>query len=223
MGVSGKLHYGGENLLDANMDIDLFARRVQKISVMAKVKRQNINNGRNITSVIEVNSQGQQLKVDLKSHVVYTNMEIGFGSILSYTDQHKKPKRVGVLFALDPRKAHLYVMSPNKEIIRADAKMQLQKNLQKLDAEVAILNNQPIVINMEVNDLNNFKYQEYAKGTLHLDTVSISVPLEYNFHIDSNLRSRLSALGYLLCGIRKSQRAIRRLRLRLIIYLSDTL
>lgn len=171
MGMSGKLHYGGENLLDANMDIDLFAKRVQKISLAAKVKRQDIPDGHNITSVIEVNSQGQQLKVDLKSHLAYSKTEIGLGSMLSYLDQHKKPKSVGVLFSANPTEAYLVVTAPNKELIRADAKLQLQKNLQKLDAEVTILNNHPIVINAEAHDWNNFKYQEYQKGTyLHVDS-----------------------------------------------------
>jgi len=164
MGLSGKVHYGGENLLDANLDIDLFARRVQKISVSAKVQKQEIDNGRNITSVIEVNSQGQQLKVDLKSHIVYSNKQFGFGSMLSYLDQHKKPKSVGMLFSVDPMESHLLITSPNKEIIRADVKTQLQKNLQKLDSKITILDKHPIAINMEMHDWNNFKYETYEKG-----------------------------------------------------------
>jgi len=164
MGVSGKVHYGGENLLDANVDIDLFARRMQKISVIAKVQKQEMGNGRNITSVIEVNSQGQQLKVDLKSHIAYSNKQFGFGSMLSYLDHQKKPKSVGILFSVDPMESHLLVTSPNKEIIRADAKTQLQKNLQKLDSEITILNSQPIAINIEMHDWNNFKYETYEKG-----------------------------------------------------------
>ncbi|XP_019888404.1 apolipophorins [Ooceraea biroi] len=165
MGVSSKIHYGGENLLDANVDIDLFAKRVQKISVTAKVKKQDIDNhGHNITSVIEVNSQGQQLKVDLKSHLVYSKKELGFGSMLSYMDQHKKPKNVGILFSVNPTEGYLLVTSPNKDLIRVTAKMELQKNLQKLEADVAILDNQPLVIVSELHDWNNFKYQEYRTG-----------------------------------------------------------
>jgi hypothetical protein len=163
MGLSGKVHYG-ENMLDANLDIDLFARRAQKISVVAKVQKQEIGNGRNITSVIEVNSQGQQLKVDLKSHIVYSDKQFGFGSMLSYLDYHKKPKSVGMLFSMDPMESHLFITSPNKEIIRANVKTQLQKNLQKLDSEITILNKHPIAVNIEMHDWNNFKYETYEKG-----------------------------------------------------------
>lgn len=161
MAVRGKLHYGGEHLLDANVDIDVFAKKTQKINVVAKLNRQNIENGHNVTSLIEVNSRGQQLKVDLKSHVAISNSQLGFGSVLSYTDVNQKPKSVGVLFAADSTKAYLLATSPDKELLKVDAKLQLKKNLQKLDTEVVILGNKPIVVNFEANDWNSFTYSEY--------------------------------------------------------------
>lgn len=161
MAVKGKLHYGGEHLLDANVDIDVFAKKTQKINVVAKLNRQNIENGHNVTSLIEVSSRGQQLKVDLKTHVAVSNSQLGFGSVLSYSDVHQKPKSVGVLFAADPTKVYLLVTSPNKELLKVDTKLQLKKNLQKLDTEVVILGNKPIVINFEAHDWNSFTYSEY--------------------------------------------------------------
>lgn len=165
MSVKGKLHYGGEHLLDANVDIDVFAKKAQKINVVAKLYRQDINKGHNVTSMIEVNSRGQQLKFDLKSHVALADNQVGFGSMLSYTDSHQKPKSVGVLFAADPTEAYLLVTSPNKEILRVDSKLQLKKNLQKLDAQIVIVGNNPIVINFEVHDMNSFTYTEYRQET----------------------------------------------------------
>nr|XP_012225513.1 PREDICTED: apolipophorins [Linepithema humile] len=161
--VKGRLHYGGEHLLDANVDIDVFAKKTQKIIVLAKVNRQALQKGYNLTSVIEVNSRGQQLKVDLKSHVAVSDRVVGFGSVLSYTDVNQKPRSAGIVFSFDPTEAYLLVSSPSKELLRVDTKLQLQKNLQKLDAEIAVVGNKPIVINAESNDWNSFKYLEYQQ------------------------------------------------------------
>ncbi|XP_029170500.1 apolipophorins [Nylanderia fulva] len=161
--VKGRLHYGGQHLLDANVDIDVFAKKTQKISVVAKLIQENLEKGANLTSLIEVNSRGQQLKVDLKSHALLAERSIGFGSILTYTDSHQKLKNVGVLFSADPKKLYLLVTAPNKELLKVDAKLQLEKNLQKLDAEVTIVDNSPIVVNAEANNWNSFKYLEYQQ------------------------------------------------------------
>ncbi|KAL6440757.1 hypothetical protein ACFW04_003301 [Cataglyphis niger] len=163
MAVKGRLHYGSQHLLDANVDIDVFAKKTQKISLVAKLSQQNIDKGYNLTSVIEVNSRGQQLKVDLKSHAVLSENTIGFGNILTYTDSKQKTKNVGILFSADSKETYLLVTGPNKELLKIDAKLQLEKNLQKLDAEIAIVGNKPIIINIEANDWNSFKYLEYQQ------------------------------------------------------------
>lgn len=167
MAVKGKLHYGGEHLLDANVDIDIFAKKTQKINVVAKLTRQSIEKGHNVTSVIEVNSRGQQLKVDLKTHMAISDDKLGFGSILSYTDVHQKPKSVGVLFAADCTRAYLLVTAANKDLLRVDSKLELKKNLQKLDTEVAIVGNKPIIMNFEVHDWSSFTYLEYQQGKIY--------------------------------------------------------
>lgn len=165
MAVKGRLHYGGEHLLDANVEIDVFAKKAQKINVLAKVSRQDIDKGCNLTSVIEVHSRGQQLKVDLKSHAAYSDYAIGFGSVLSYTDQNQKPKSVGVLFSADTTEVFLLVNAPNKELIKIDAKKKLEKNLQKFDYEITVAGGKPIVTSYEINDWNSFKFVEYQQGT----------------------------------------------------------
>ncbi|KAM0732090.1 Apolipophorin [Formica fusca] len=162
MAVKGRLHYGGQQL-DANVDIDVFAKKTQKISVAAKLSQQNIDKGYNFTSVIEMNSRGQQLKVDLKSHTVLSENTIGFGNILTYTDSHQKTKNVGILFSADCKKTYLLVTGPNKELLKVDVKLQLEKNLQKLDAEIAVVGNKPTIINIEANDWNSFKYVRYQQ------------------------------------------------------------
>lgn len=174
MAVKGKLHYGGEHLLDANVDIDVFSKKTQKINVVAKLNRQSIEKGQNITSVLEVNSRGQQLKVDLKTHVAISDNKFGFGSILSYTDVHQKPKSVGVLFAVDPTEAYLLVTALNKELLKVDTKLQIKKNLQKFDTEVVIVGNKPLVVSYESHDWNSFTFTEYQQGKIYFELSTLS-------------------------------------------------
>ncbi|XP_032678528.1 apolipophorins [Odontomachus brunneus] len=163
MAVKGRIHCGGEHLLDANVDIDVFSKKTQKITVVAKVNQQQIDSGYNVTSMFEMISRGQHLKVDLKSHVALTKNSVGFGSFLTYLDRHQKLKNAGILFSADCSKIYLLATAPHKEIIKVDAKLQLQKNLQKLDTEIAIAGNKPYIVNFEAHDLNNFKYLEYQQ------------------------------------------------------------
>ncbi|XP_023288424.1 apolipophorins, partial [Orussus abietinus] len=164
LSVKGNVHYGGDHLLDASLDVDVFAKKSQKISAVAKLSKVQLAKGYNVTGVIEVNSRGQQLKVDLKNHLVLSTNELGFGSFLSYTDQHQKPKTVGVFFSANSKESHFLVQAPNIEVVRADTTLELSKNLQKVDTEVIVLNNKPIVINFEARDFNTFKYAYYPKN-----------------------------------------------------------
>ncbi|XP_008560242.1 apolipophorins [Microplitis demolitor] len=161
--VKGKLHYGGEHLLDANVDIDLFAKKAQKITIVTHIVKHEIPKGYNITGAFEIGSRGQQLKVDLQQHLVLSTSEVGFGSFLSYTDINQKPRNVGSLFSLNLHGAHLLIQGPDKDLLRADTTMEWSKNLQKIETECSLLGNPPVVVSFEAHDLNSFKYQSYQK------------------------------------------------------------
>lgn len=179
MVVKGRLHYGGEQLLNANMDIDVFAKKTQKITLVAKMKRLEIEKGYNFTSEIEMHSRGQQLNVILKSHVEVSKRSSGFGSVLSYTDQHQKPKSVAVLYHADPAQMYFIVTGPNRDLLRITTNMQLQKNLQKIDSYWAIADMKPYVVNFE-HDWNSFKYSEYQEGTLQRSLDSHRIEKHYS-------------------------------------------
>ena len=181
MAVKGALHYGGENLLDANLDLDIFAKKTQKIVVIAKLARVSIPKGYNVTGALEVNSRGQQLKVDLKQHLVLSVTELGFGSILSYTDQNQKPKSVGTLFSLNTKEGHLLVQGPNKDLIKADTVIQLTKSQQKIDTEYTILDKPTVVIKFEVVPLSSFKFQVNPKSKFLFLLPIVSCSLFCNF------------------------------------------
>ncbi|XP_076625563.1 retinoid- and fatty-acid binding glycoprotein apolipophorin isoform X1 [Colletes latitarsis] len=163
LSVKGSLRYGGENLLDANMEFDVFAKTVQKITVTAKVQRQQVEDGNNVTCHVNVNSNGQNLKLNLDSHLMVSSKKLGLGSFLTYNDVHQKPKSLGGLFSANPNQVNLLVTLPDQEIIRDEWKMKFTKNLQKIDREVSVLGDQPVVTNIEANNLNRFSYLRYPK------------------------------------------------------------
>nr|XP_034187967.1 apolipophorins [Osmia lignaria] len=163
MVVKGKLHTGGDHLLDANLDIDVFAKKSQKISIVANVQRQPIAEGTNVTGMVEVNSRGQQLKLDLKSHLTLSKQQAGFGTFFTYNDVNQKPKTMGVLSSVDINHAFFLVTLPDKELLKDDWKMEFSKNVQKVDRELSVLGEPPHVMNFEANDLNRFKLQVYSK------------------------------------------------------------
>ncbi|XP_076681659.1 retinoid- and fatty-acid binding glycoprotein apolipophorin isoform X2 [Andrena cerasifolii] len=163
MVVKGKLHYGGERLLDANVDIDVFAKKNQRIVIVANLQRNELPNGNNMTGLLEVNSHGQQLKLDLKSHLAASTKEIGFGTFFTYNDVHQKPKTLGALFSADLSRIFLLVTLPDKELIKDEWKMQLSKAQQKVDRELSLLGEAPEVTSFEANDLNSFKFLQYSK------------------------------------------------------------
>ncbi|XP_043491499.1 apolipophorins [Polistes fuscatus] len=165
MMVKGKLHSNNQNLLDASVDIDIFAKKSQKVNLIAKIVRLPIEKGYNITGLIEVLSKGQQLKIEHKTHLTLATNEIGAGSIFSYTDINQKPRSTIQLFSANQDEAHLLITLPSREIIRSDVKMECSKTLQKVEIKTNILDRKPVITTLEVNDFNNFKFVQYEKGT----------------------------------------------------------
>ncbi|KAK2585087.1 hypothetical protein KPH14_008599 [Odynerus spinipes] len=162
--VKGRVHCGGPRILDANLDIDVFSKKSQKITVLAKMERLLIPSGFNLTGSVEVLSRGQQLKVEQKVHLAVSSHHFGAGSIFSYTDENQKPKSVIELFSINDNEAHLLITSPNQELIRSDAKMEFSKNLQKLEVVTNILDRKPIGIKFEAHNLNTFTFLRYDKN-----------------------------------------------------------
>ncbi|KAK1130809.1 hypothetical protein K0M31_018919 [Melipona bicolor] len=165
MVVKGNLQYGGEKLFDANLDVDVFAKRAQRITFAANLQKQVIPDGRNVTGLIEVNSRGQQLKLDLKSHLTVSLKQVGFGSLFTYNDVKQKPKTLGTLFSADASHVSLLVTLPDQELLRDEWKLDISKNKQKIDRELSLLGESPRCLSLEANGLNKFKLELYLKDT----------------------------------------------------------
>nr|XP_033202794.1 apolipophorins [Bombus vancouverensis nearcticus] len=165
MVVKGNVHCNKEQqLLNANLDIDVFAKKSQKITIAVNVQNQELPEGKNLTSSVEVNSRGQQLKLDLKSHLTISTKQIGFGNFFTYNDVKQKPKTLGALFSADTSHVYLFVTLPDKELIKDDWKLDISKNKQKIYRELSLLGEAPRVMSYEANNLNPFKFEAYFKG-----------------------------------------------------------
>lgn len=161
--VNGRLLFGGENIVDGNVNIDVFTKKTQKINIVVKLTKAAIPRGYNMTGLVEVTSRGQQLKVDLKEYLALSMNEIGFGSWLSYNDVEQKPKMIGMQFSANAKEAHLLVKAPSKNVIKMDSTINVNKNLQKIDTDLQVLD-KTYLMNLEAKDLNSVKFLFAPKG-----------------------------------------------------------
>lgn len=135
----------------------------RSISLVANLKRQQVPEGSNVTGLVEVNSRGQQLKLDLKSHLAVSTKGLGFGSFFTYNDVKQKPKTLGALFSADLTHVSALVTLPDKQLLNDEWKMQLSDKQLKIDRELSVLDEKPIVMSLEA-DFNHFKLVAHSKG-----------------------------------------------------------
>ncbi|CAD1472425.1 unnamed protein product, partial [Heterotrigona itama] len=202
MVVKGNLQYGGEQLFNANLDIDVFAKRAQKITIAANLQKQEIANGRNVTGLVEVNSRGQQLKLDLKSHLTVSTKQIGFGSLFTYNDVKQKPKTLGALFSADTSHVSLLVTLPDRELIRDEWKLDISRDKQKIDRELSLLGESPRVLTLEASGFNKFKLEGYSKGEqFNPDGIRfLELRLNRVPFVSDNPKAKLSVNGQVVLG-----------------------
>lgn len=167
MSVKGNLNVGDERLLYANLDIDVFAKKSQKISITADVQRRPINGGNNVTSEIQVNSVGQKLKLSLDSWVVYSDKEVGASSYFMYNDVQQKSKSLGGSISADWNRVDLLLTLPDKELISDQWRLDFSKDTQSINRELSLLGEPADVFKFEAKGLNSFKATIYRQGELN--------------------------------------------------------
>lgn len=164
LSVKGRLHCGnGEKLLETSLDLDIFEKKSQKISITANVQRQSLPHGYNISSNIDVNSRGQQLKLNEKSSLVITSGSIELGSSFSYNDIHQKTKTLEALFSADKNHVLLLLTLPDKVFIKDEWKFQVSKESQSLNGELTLLGQPTEVLKIEAKGLNSFELVRFRK------------------------------------------------------------
>lgn len=165
--VKGNLKTGGDNILDADLDFDIFDKKEDKITASARVKREDVPRGYNLTSAFDINSKGQNLKVDLKNHFSVGANNVGFGSFLSYLNKDAKPRSVGFFLTATPQDMVLFAHGPEKQLIDYHSNIAISSGLQKFDSELSLLGHKPVIAKIEFKDLNSFDYVFHPKGKNH--------------------------------------------------------
>ncbi|XP_076294213.1 retinoid- and fatty-acid binding glycoprotein apolipophorin [Lasioglossum baleicum] len=164
LSVKGRLHCSnGEKLLEANVDLDIFEKKSQKISIAANVQRQPVSDGYNISSNIDVNSRGQQLKLNEKTVFAITSSNIELGYSFSYNDIHQKTKTVEALFSADKNHVLLLIALPDKVLIKDEWKFQISKDTQSLNGELTLFGQPTEVLKIEGKGLNSFELVKFRK------------------------------------------------------------
>ncbi|XP_023246016.1 apolipophorins [Copidosoma floridanum] len=155
--VKGKVFVGGDQILDASFDIDVFSNKNDKIMATAKLMRSDVPKGCNVTGHFYVHSKGQKLDVKADQHVAVSANALDLGASLSYTDKLQKPKSLGAYFSASPQQADLYVFIPGKELVKSHSAITVTKDLQKLENVFSLLGHKPISANVEFKDYNSFQ------------------------------------------------------------------
>ncbi|XP_031841889.1 retinoid- and fatty-acid binding glycoprotein apolipophorin [Nomia melanderi] len=163
MVVKGTLNVGEERLLHANLEVDVFEKKAQKISITADVQRHPIGGGNNVTSDIQVHSVGQKLKLSLNSWAAYSDKEVGASSYFTYNDVHQKPKSLGGLARANWNGADLLLTLPDQELIREQWKIDVSKDAVNILGELSLLGEPAEVLKFESKGLNSFKATMYRQ------------------------------------------------------------
>ncbi|KAJ8687230.1 hypothetical protein QAD02_023024 [Eretmocerus hayati] len=162
--VKGKMNVGGEQIFGANVDIDLFKTKTDKITADVKLVKREIPKGYNTTSSLNVYSKGQLIDVKSNGHVAVATGLVDLGHVFSYTDVILKPQNFGAYFSATPEKVDVHVFMPTKDVIKSHTTINVGKDLQKIDSELSVLERDPVVAVVELKDYNSFKFDYGKKG-----------------------------------------------------------
>lgn len=160
------MHVGGKQIFDGSVDIDVFSNKNDQISASAKLIRNEIPKGYNVTGNINVFSKGQKLDVKSDNHFALTTNTVDLGSFLSYTDKNQKPKSIGAYFVASPSQVDVFVYIPEKELVKSHSAITLGKDSQKVESDLSILGSKPVAATIELKDYNSFKLDYGIKGNI---------------------------------------------------------
>lgn len=164
LSVKGRLYCGNdEKLLDANLDLDIFEKKSQKITITANVQRQPLADGYSINSNVDVNSRGQQLKLNEKTVFTITGSNIDLSYSFSYNDIHQKTKTVESRLSADKNHFLVLVALPDKVLVKYEWKIQISKDTQTLNGELTLLGQPTNVMKIESKGLNSFELVRFRK------------------------------------------------------------
>ncbi|PNF29921.1 hypothetical protein B7P43_G07271 [Cryptotermes secundus] len=151
-------------LLDATVDFDVFSKKNQKVILTAKLVRNQVSNGFNVTGFIS--TKGKIVDITLEGGAEVSTNGIGYNSVLTYKDVQQKIKEAQVLFQLTFTNPLVYVKSPTSDILKIEQQVASLPNGQKsIKEEVFVLGLQPLEIDGVINFPLSSKHTVFKKST----------------------------------------------------------
>ncbi|KAK6621829.1 hypothetical protein RUM44_001636 [Polyplax serrata] len=152
-GAAGMEH----RLLDVSVDVDIFNRKNQKVSVNVLIEHLRGNDGHNVTGKVEFVSKGLNLDVGTTGHLFANEHGISAGSFLYYHDNNNVRKEAGAFVESNPKRSFVLIKIPNRELLKVDSIVQGEPQNQLIETEI------------NVAELSRYKIEVTTTGMHTLD------------------------------------------------------
>jgi len=130
-------------LLDATVDFDVFAKKNQKVTLTAKLLKNQVPAGCNITGFFS--AKGKIVDITVESGAEVSTNGIEYNYILTYKDAQQKTKQAQVLFELTLANLLLYVKSPTSDLLKFERKItSLPDGNKSIKGTIFVLGLQPL-------------------------------------------------------------------------------
>lgn len=164
LAVTGRLSVGGpQNLLDANLDLDVFADKKQKVVLDAKISALQIPGGRNITGTISAKSKALSLDVVLDGHLALSPEVISTSQFLTYEDAKLGSRSIGQYTKLAKDKFFVIVKLPSAVLLMINSNLKISRDVQSFDSTYQTYSLSPAVVQGEIKDWNSVMISVFRK------------------------------------------------------------
>ena len=167
LAASGSISIGGpQNLVNANVDLDIFADAEHKVLLEAKVAALEIPSGRNITMNVGAKSKGLALDVQLLGHVALSPEAISASQFLVYQDVKQGSRNAGIYAKLSKEKLVLVASVPGSTLLKIKSDLKISQNSQSIDSTIDLFGLKPIAVQGEIKDFNSVIFSIFRKGKM---------------------------------------------------------
>ncbi|GLV37036.1 apolipophorin [Carabus blaptoides fortunei] len=169
LGKDFLIQYGAKydlatNKVEFNVDVDIFAKKNQKISVGGFTVMTKLDQGYKFVSNLNAASKG--LNLDLKASEVINLEPQNLHYELKCAYQLEKIKQDNIVSGtLNPKKAEILLKLLNHNLLHIDSKLQISKDSQVADTKISAVGITDAVSHVEIKNFNTFIFTLAKKAT----------------------------------------------------------
>lgn len=160
-------------LIEVNIDLDVFGKKQQKISINGFSKATKLENGYKVLSEINAVSKGLNLDAKVTELISLQMKDVHYDYKLLYNFDKTKSETHFVARA-NAQEAELLVKLMNKELLHTESKLQLSKESQTVDSTHSAYGLKPITTHFQLKNFNTMIYtlaqKENPNVKLHVST-----------------------------------------------------